>query len=129
MDLGARTGADGRSPQRAQSSQRTNTEDDGAGNRGRCGTTNERGGARDARRAERQGIFIGFRNETVKMNSDAHDCCRCSGKMHEGRHDFMARVGNEIVVVKDVPALICDTCGEIEYTLVHLGLNKPNFKQ
>ena len=29
----------------------------------------------------------------------------------------MARVGNEIVVVKDVPALICDTCGEIEYTL------------
>ena len=51
------------------------------------------------------------------MNSDAHDCCRCSGKMHESRHDFMARVENEIVVVKDAPALICDTCGEIEYTL------------
>jgi YgiT-type zinc finger domain-containing protein len=30
---------------------------------------------------------------------------------------FMARVGDEIVVIKDVPALICDTCGEIEYTL------------
>lgn len=28
----------------------------------------------------------------------------------------MARVGDEIVVIKDVPALICDTCGEIEYT-------------
>jgi len=37
--------------------------------------------------------------------------------MREGRHDFMARVGDEIVVVKDVPALICDTCGEVEYTL------------
>jgi hypothetical protein len=29
----------------------------------------------------------------------------------------MARVGDEIVVIRDVPALICDTCGEIEYTL------------
>jgi YgiT-type zinc finger domain-containing protein len=37
--------------------------------------------------------------------------------MKEGKHDFMYRAGNEIVVVKDVPALICDTCGEIEYTL------------
>jgi YgiT-type zinc finger domain-containing protein len=50
------------------------------------------------------------------MNSDAHDCC-CAGKMREGKHDFMARVGNEIVVIKDVPSLICDTCGEVEYTL------------
>jgi YgiT-type zinc finger domain-containing protein len=51
------------------------------------------------------------------MNSNSSDCCRCKGKMHEGRHDFMARVGNEIVVIKDVPSLICDTCGEVEYTL------------
>lgn len=29
----------------------------------------------------------------------------------------MSRVGDEIVVIRDVPALICDTCGEIEYTL------------
>jgi len=54
------------------------------------------------------------------MNSDAHDCCccDCACKMSEGWHDFMARVENEIVVIKDVPALICDTCGEVEYTLV-----------
>lgn len=32
-------------------------------------------------------------------------------------HDFMARVRDEIVVVKDVPTIICDTCGEVEYTL------------
>ena len=51
------------------------------------------------------------------MNSDTLDCCCGAGKMREGRHDFMARVGDEIVVVKDVPALICDTCGEVEYTL------------
>jgi YgiT-type zinc finger domain-containing protein len=51
-----------------------------------------------------------------RMNSDAHDCCS-AGKMREGRHDFMARAGDEILVIKDVPALICDTCGEVEYTL------------
>jgi YgiT-type zinc finger domain-containing protein len=51
------------------------------------------------------------------MSSDVHDCCRCAGKMHEGRHDFMARVADEIIVIKEVPALICDTCGEVEYTL------------
>jgi YgiT-type zinc finger domain-containing protein len=51
------------------------------------------------------------------MNSDVHDCSRCAGKMREGRHDVMAQVGDEIIVIKDVPALVCDTCGEVEYTL------------
>ncbi|MHB8119066.1 MAG: type II toxin-antitoxin system MqsA family antitoxin [Methanothrix sp.] len=50
------------------------------------------------------------------MRSGTHDCCRCMGKMCESWHDFMARVGNEVVVIKDVPTLICDTCGEVEYT-------------
>ena len=50
------------------------------------------------------------------MSSDAHDCCRCAGKMREGRHDFMARVVDEIIVIRDVPALICDICSEVEYT-------------
>ncbi len=50
------------------------------------------------------------------MSTDAHGCCCCAGKMHEGKHEFMARVGDEIVVIKDVPALICDICGEVEYT-------------
>ena len=51
------------------------------------------------------------------MSSDTYDCCCGTGKMREGRHDFVARVENEIIVIKDVPVLICDTCGEIEYTL------------
>ena len=58
-----------------------------------------------------------FKKEEMQMNSDAHDCCCCAGKMREGRHDFMARVVDEIIVIKDIPALICDTCGEVEYTL------------
>ena len=51
------------------------------------------------------------------MSSDVHDCCCFASKMREVRHDFMARVVDEIIVIKDVPALICDTCGEVEYTL------------
>jgi len=31
--------------------------------------------------------------------------------------DLMARMGDEIIFIKDVPALICDICGEVEYTL------------
>ncbi len=50
------------------------------------------------------------------MSSGANDCCCCAGKMREGKHEFMARVGDEIVVIKDVPALVCDICGEVEYT-------------
>ena len=61
--------------------------------------------------------MVGFKKEEMQMSSDAHDCCCDAGKMREGKHDFMARVGDEIVVIKDVPALICDTCGEVEYTL------------
>jgi len=51
------------------------------------------------------------------MISDAHDCCSCAGKMRKGRHDFRPKVGDEIIVIKDVPALICDTCDEVKYTL------------
>jgi YgiT-type zinc finger domain-containing protein len=61
--------------------------------------------------------MVGFKKEEMQMSSIAHDCCCGTGKMHEGRHDFMARVQDEIIVIKDVPAFICDTCGEIEYTL------------
>lgn len=40
------------------------------------------------------------------MSSDAHDCCCKTGKMREGRHNFMAGIEDEIMVIKDVPALI-----------------------
>jgi YgiT-type zinc finger domain-containing protein len=61
--------------------------------------------------------MTGFKKTKVQMNPDAHGCC-CSraSKMRECRHDFIARVGDKIVVIKDAPALICDTCGEVEYT-------------
>jgi YgiT-type zinc finger domain-containing protein len=53
----------------------------------------------------------------MQMSLNYHNCCRCAGKMRERRHNLMARVGDEIVVIRGVPALICNTCGEVEYTL------------
>ncbi len=55
-------------------------------------------------------------NETV-TDSGIHNCSRCAVRMREGRHNFTAKVGDKIIVIKDVPALICDSCSEIEYTL------------
>jgi len=57
------------------------------------------------------------KKKRMQMSSEAHDCCCGAGKMRKGRHDFMARVEDEIIVIKDVSALICDTCGGVEYTL------------
>lgn len=38
------------------------------------------------------------------------------GTLREGKTEFIARVGDEIIVVRDVPALICDRCGEAYYS-------------
>jgi len=40
----------------------------------------------------------------------------CKGTLREGKTEFIARVGDEIIVVRDVPALICDRCGEAYYS-------------
>lgn len=36
---------------------------------------------------------------------------------HKDRHDFAAQAENEIEIVKDVPAFICDTRSEVEYMM------------
>ena len=35
-------------------------------------------------------------------------CTFCKGMLHEGTAEFIARIGDEIIVIRDVPALICD---------------------
>jgi len=44
-------------------------------------------------------------------------CTFCKGTLHEGKTEFIARVADEIIVIRDVPACICDRCGEAYYTL------------
>jgi YgiT-type zinc finger domain-containing protein len=43
-------------------------------------------------------------------------CCHCKGKLQEGKTEFVLKVGNEIISIKDVPALICENCGEAYFT-------------
>ncbi|MGA9622704.1 type II toxin-antitoxin system MqsA family antitoxin [Methanoregula sp.] len=43
-------------------------------------------------------------------------CSFCDGTLEESTTEFMGRAGNEIVVIKDVPAYVCENCGESYYT-------------
>jgi YgiT-type zinc finger domain-containing protein len=43
-------------------------------------------------------------------------CTFCKGRLAKGTTEFIARVGGEVVVIKDVPACICEQCGEAYYT-------------
>lgn len=38
-------------------------------------------------------------------------CSSCGGKLRKGNADFIVQVGNDIIVIKKVPALICEDCG------------------
>jgi len=39
-------------------------------------------------------------------------CALCGGKQREGLTELVMKVGNEVVVIKKVPALVCNCCGE-----------------
>ena len=43
-------------------------------------------------------------------------CSLCKGKLYEGKTEFIVRVGDEIIAIKDVPAYICENCGETYFT-------------
>jgi YgiT-type zinc finger domain-containing protein len=43
-------------------------------------------------------------------------CSFCKGKLREGTTEFMAHAAGEVVVIKDVPAFVCEQCGEAYYT-------------
>jgi YgiT-type zinc finger domain-containing protein len=43
-------------------------------------------------------------------------CSFCKGKLINGKTEFIARVRDEILVVKNVSALICNECGEAYYS-------------
>jgi len=44
------------------------------------------------------------------MNSNL--CTFCKGTLKEGKTEFMVRINHEVVVIKNIPACICDRCNE-----------------
>jgi len=43
-------------------------------------------------------------------------CTFCKGTIARGKAELIARVGDEIIVIKEVPAFVCDRCGETDYS-------------
>jgi len=43
-------------------------------------------------------------------------CTFCKGKLIKGKTEFVVKVGEKVLAVKDVSAYICEECGEAFYT-------------
>ncbi|MDO8727306.1 MAG: type II toxin-antitoxin system MqsA family antitoxin [Candidatus Methanoperedens sp.] len=43
-------------------------------------------------------------------------CSFCKGKLIKGNTEFVVKVGAEVLSIRDVPAYICNECGEPYYT-------------
>ena len=43
-------------------------------------------------------------------------CSFCKGTLRKGKTEFMTRIGSEIIVIKDIPAFVCDQCNESYFT-------------
>ncbi|HNX18588.1 MAG TPA: type II toxin-antitoxin system MqsA family antitoxin [Methanoregula sp.] len=43
-------------------------------------------------------------------------CTFCKGRLVSGTTEFIARAAGEVVVIKDIPAYVCEQCGEAYYT-------------
>ncbi len=39
-------------------------------------------------------------------------CSFCKGILKQGKTEFIVKINQEIVVIKDIPAYICDRCHE-----------------
>lgn len=59
-------------------------------------------------------MLDGLQNEEIMTSSDI--CALCGGKLREGFTELVMKVGNEVVVIKKVPALVCSCCGEAYVT-------------
>jgi YgiT-type zinc finger domain-containing protein len=43
-------------------------------------------------------------------------CSLCKGKLHEGKTEFTVKLEKEVISIKEVPALVCEECGEAYFT-------------
>ena len=39
-------------------------------------------------------------------------CTFCKGTLKMGKTEFIVRINQDVVVIKDIPAFICDRCNE-----------------
>ena len=41
---------------------------------------------------------------------------KCKGKLEEKNTTFMVELDNCIIIIKNVPSLVCEQCGEVSYS-------------
>lgn len=44
------------------------------------------------------------------------NCFMCKGKLEEKNTTFMVELDNCIIIIKNVPSLACEQCGEVSYS-------------
>ena len=44
------------------------------------------------------------------------NCFMCKGKLEEKNATFMVELDNCIIIIKNVPSLVCEQCGEVLYS-------------
>ncbi len=45
------------------------------------------------------------------------ECLLCKSKMREGTTEFIAKDGEQVVVIKNIPAFVCPNCDETYYSI------------
>ena len=48
---------------------------------------------------------------------DPGECLLCKSKMRAGTTEFVARVGEQVVVIKNIPGFVCPNCDEAYYSM------------
>ncbi|MCX6679431.1 MAG: type II toxin-antitoxin system MqsA family antitoxin [Methanothrix sp.] len=48
---------------------------------------------------------------------DPGECLLCKSKMRDGTTEMVARVGEQVVVIKNIPAFVCPNCDEAYYSI------------
>jgi len=43
-------------------------------------------------------------------------CSFCKGRLLKGETEFIVRVESELLVIRDIPAYVCEECGEAYHT-------------
>jgi len=59
-------------------------------------------------------VLVGLQDEEMMTDSDM--CALCGGKLLEGLTELVLKAGDELAVIKRVPALVCNCCHEAYLT-------------
>jgi YgiT-type zinc finger domain-containing protein len=51
----------------------------------------------------------------TEFRKKPNTCTFCKGKLKKGETDFTVKTGHSVISIKNVPAYVCENCGEAYY--------------